>query len=523
MPDPTFETRLAQQLGTYAQGGVRPIDRHAVAEATIATRARRRLAFRLAPVLVGLLLLAALAAGAALVGAQLLDRRPDTETPQQPAVVAPTASADATNAIGNGPCAAMVQLIGTYIVDDATSPLPPGPPERTLGTDDILFSALGQDGQPAVGRMAVTGGTLKLVTPGEGPDRVFPSLIPMDPRARLSISADGRALAIEAGDLGQAGCGDPIVVLADGGRRRPFPSGASRLVGDLAWAPDGSALYAIRRPTLDARGLPYYDADLGRVLKGPGTVLRWDTATGQVTELPPGCGACGRIFVSPDGARLAAESAGVIKVYDAIGGWRDLTTDDGLIGWASDASVVLNGSGQAGPELNRGRTVGLDGTAQTQWDGPCCHDPGDHGLLSPDGTTIASIARDSNWIHPRVTLLDVRDGSTRSIWNSWDVIGCNGWPEGSPGLAGCLTAPRPTPGSPDAMSASARIVAWAPDGSAVLLLDQRSESTAATLQVVPVDASGARAALPISVPDLSGTLGFPNIGPSVVWLPATAP
>lgn len=47
MPDPTFESRLARQLGAYAEGGVRPIDRYAIAEATIAAGARRGLGARL--------------------------------------------------------------------------------------------------------------------------------------------------------------------------------------------------------------------------------------------------------------------------------------------------------------------------------------------------------------------------------------------------------------------------------------------------------------------------------------------
>ena len=48
MPDATFETRLASQLQAYAQGGVRPIDRYAVAEATIAAGTSRGLGARLA-------------------------------------------------------------------------------------------------------------------------------------------------------------------------------------------------------------------------------------------------------------------------------------------------------------------------------------------------------------------------------------------------------------------------------------------------------------------------------------------
>jgi Tol biopolymer transport system component len=47
MPDSTFEARLASQLGAYAQGGVRPIDRYAIAEATIAAGSRGGLGGRL--------------------------------------------------------------------------------------------------------------------------------------------------------------------------------------------------------------------------------------------------------------------------------------------------------------------------------------------------------------------------------------------------------------------------------------------------------------------------------------------
>ena len=78
MPDPTFETRLSDQLRAFAEGGVRPIDRFAIAEATIASgrtvpRWRRRDGAArwndrlLIPLLVGLLL-AALVGGTVLVG-----------------------------------------------------------------------------------------------------------------------------------------------------------------------------------------------------------------------------------------------------------------------------------------------------------------------------------------------------------------------------------------------------------------------------------------------------------------------
>jgi large repetitive protein len=79
MTDAPFETLLTGQLREYAQAGVRPIDRYAIAEATISGgRALNssRLPFRLGRrpfvlVLVGLMVLA-LAASVALVGGRLL-------------------------------------------------------------------------------------------------------------------------------------------------------------------------------------------------------------------------------------------------------------------------------------------------------------------------------------------------------------------------------------------------------------------------------------------------------------------
>lgn len=83
MPDLTFETLLSSQLREYAEAGVRPIDRFAMAGDTIAggrTMPRWRRDWDLTPmgrnrvlvpILVGLLL-AALAGGALLVGSQLV-------------------------------------------------------------------------------------------------------------------------------------------------------------------------------------------------------------------------------------------------------------------------------------------------------------------------------------------------------------------------------------------------------------------------------------------------------------------
>jgi len=308
---------------------------------------------------------------------------------------------------GQEPCPAMFQLLSTWVLDDPSAPIPAGSPQRTLGNDDIVYMSGSQrPGVPgfySLGRVStgVGGPTLR----AHADDQVFPSDPVSDARARIVPSPDGRAMAVEEGDLGAAGCGDPLVLLADGGARRPFPSGAFQFVSDLAWAPDGSALYGVRRPTIAPTGQPYFNRETGEVMRGPGTVLRWDVATGKVTELGGSCGPCGPLFVSPDGTRLAssatATGTGTIYVHEE-GTWRALTTGRGLVGWSDASSIVL---------LD-GRRVGLDGSTLTEWNEPCCHGTGFGGPLSADGTMVAGMTLDKDFIHHSLTILDVRDGTS---------------------------------------------------------------------------------------------------------------
>ena len=522
-PGLAFEARLASAFAAYADRA--PVDVDAVTlTAAVATRAAssrsalvgaRRY---LVPVLLGLLLVA-LAAGVVLVGSRLLDRRPDADTPQQPAIVAPSSAPSAAPVAepsiqptrqpdpserppADQPCPAMVQL---GQVENNTDPIPAV--GRVTGNGDLLVRTMpGAGGGPDIGRYDPSQSPPATVGYIDGVELPFQSAVissSIDPAGRLVASRDGRAVAFEAGDFGQAGCGDPIVVPAGNGYRRPFLGRAFEMVSDLAWAPDGSALYGIRRPTLDALGQPYSD------FVGPATMLRWDTATGEVTELPAGCEDCSKIFVSPDGTHLAAESAGTIKVYDTRGRWRDLVAGYDLAGWADDGSVVVNEDGA-------GRRVTLDGRVAAQWDVPCCHFSF-HGPLSPDGTTVAAVTVDNDVVHRSVTLLDVRDGTSRAIWSAPAVKDCSGLSRNDPG---CQPVPHPTPNTTNGLTGSARIVAWAPDSSAVLLLDMDPDSTAATLRVVPVDGSGARSPVTVEDPALSETLDW---SPSIVWLPATAP
>jgi hypothetical protein len=405
----------------------------------------------------------------------------------------------------------MLQLLQTYIPSEPPLVLADGAPQRTAGSGGILVG--GSDGM--IVRLERRGTSIvRLDTGAEDVEWMYPSLVPLAPESRIVASPDGRAIAIESGDLGQAGCGDPIVVGADRGRFRPFPSDAFELVSTLAWAPDGSALYAVRRPTVDAAGNPYFRADNGTVLPGQGTVLRWDSRTGEVTELGSECGTCESIAVSPDGTKLAAWGNGRLWVHEESG-WRaffDLPFESpaGSIirGWADNDSIVT-------AELHQ---IGMDGTVLAAWPAPCCHGTGYEGVLSPDGTTLAGITMGREFTTWNVTLLDVGDGSTRSIWETQDVPGCTSFKARSSGRAECEAAGQPTPG-PMAISGYARVVAWAPDGSAVLVLDSGTDTTAVRLFIVPLDGGGAGDPAAVDVPDLSATMGFPNVGPAIAWVP----
>jgi hypothetical protein len=334
----------------------------------------------------------------------------------------------------------------------------------------------------------------------------FPGF-PMHGQSRVVASPDGTAVAVEQGDLGSAGCGDPLVMPADGGIRRPFPVGSFELVTDLAWAPDSSALYGVRRPTIDGEGRPFVDEMPDGVGRGPGTVLRWDTISGVVSDLGSPCPDCriDGLFVSPDSERLAANHrdsesfVGSVVVLEPDGTWRTVAQDALVVGWADDGSLVLYEDGI--------EQVTLDGESLGRWEYPCCHGTGYSALLSPDGTTLAGMTLSSDFLSWRVTLLDVRDGTTREVWEA---------PGGSPGRGAGLASIDPAA----SISGNSRVVAWAPDGTAVVVLDQRPDSSEATIRLVRTDGSGATPPVSIAVPDLSMTLGFPNVGPSVAWLAA---
>jgi hypothetical protein len=455
------------------------------------------------------------------VGSGLLESRPSPSqapalvvalTPEPvPASAAPavTPGPFASGEVGVGaPCPAMLQLLQTYVVDAGGD----GSPPRELGNGDLLYTSSAQ-ADLWVERLRREGNRL-VAEDFPGPDNVvFPSLVPPTPTGRIVPSPDGTELAIEAGDLGQAGCGDPIVVHAEGGRTRPFTATAFQLISDLAWAPDGSALYAVRRPTADGAGKPYWDPDIARPIAGPDTVLRWDVATDDVAELATGCGPCRSLVVSPDGQRLAAWGDGQVWVFED-GAWRafatleiNFPTDNPiLLGWVDDSSVVT---------MDR-RIVGVDGTKVAAWPEPCCQGTGYPSVLSPDRTTLAGVTGGSNFDERSVTLLDLRTGETRNIWTTPSYLDCSELFADE--QRACQVTPAPS-ADPMALSGYAFVAAWSPDGTAVLVAQPFLDSTRMRLWVVPTDGSGPGPGLDVQVPDLSGRYGFPNQGSGLAWLP----
>lgn len=201
MPDLTFETQLSRQLCAYADGGVRPVDRFAIAEKTIASgrtmprwRSRRRWALTpasrvLVLVLVGLLL-AALGGGVLVVGSRLLAppppspdslvTLPDLTRPMASPLVAPLADGRVL-VIGNGGEGGD-PTVTAELYDPATGTSTPlGPIGTRRGFVDsavplkdgrVLLLADGEASilDPATGRIAPAG---PMVTPRRGATAVL--------------------------------------------------------------------------------------------------------------------------------------------------------------------------------------------------------------------------------------------------------------------------------------------------------------------------------------------------------------
>ena len=522
-----FERSLEARLQAHADRAARPFDAAALTAGVVAAGGRRRSPARhwwqgatetprstLRVAFVGLLLLVAVAAGSVLVGAALRGPAPITDplvlAPQPTALPSPAQVADtdptpaptptpvisvsspdpslAAAGVGVGPCAAMVQLLDTWAIYEPDPPVHLGP---ARSRDDGYIVMASTNGSLA-GFDGLSGAPKPQAQGSEGriEDIAGYTGAPIARGGRFVPAPDGQAMAIEEGDLGVAGCGEPLVRFARGGLLRPFAARAFQAITDLAWAPDASALYGILRPTIDAAGKPLV-IDPGDVDGFPGTVLRWDVKTRAVTDLGTPCPTCRLrdLVISPDGSHLVVNTADHgAAVRDPDGTWREIGELGGFIGWTPDGLLVIDG-------YDHIDTVDLEGRVVTTSGGICCHGNGYGGLLSPDGTTVVGSTLSSDFKARDVVLVDLSDGSQRTIAKMPNPNGA--------GLK-CPCSPGTAPVVP-----YGRIVAWAPDGRSLLILDEGQDPSAAKLWSLPL--GSLVASQPIEVPW--------NQPPMFAWLP----
>jgi hypothetical protein len=527
---PDFERSLETRLRAHADRASRPFDAVALTAAAVGGRRRSGVAWwrratdtrgsTLRLGFVALLLATAATAGAILVGAALHGPAPipdplvvvppptssPTATPTPPPVAVIEPSPDVTPVptpmpvlpvqpgpaltaagVGVGPCVSMVRLLERWGMTDTGDPLVPSPAPTH---DDGYIVMVAQEGSLKV----FDGSTGAPADPITDADGAIPGIagyegLPIAQGGEFVPTRDGRTIAVEEGDLGSAGCGDPFIRIAGEGILRPFPVRAYQTVSDLAWAPDGSALYAILRPTIDVAGQPLVLRP--EDVEGfPGTVLRWDATTRAVTDLGTPCPTCrlNDLTVSPDGARVVVNTADAgAAVREPDGSWRTIGEVPKIIGWTPGGLMVVDG-------YDHIDTVDLDGKVVTTSGRICCHGNGYGGLLSPDGTLVVGSTLSSDFRARDIVIVDVRDGSQRMVAKM---------PSKDPNF--------PCPCQPETATKVPRgdIVAWAPDGRSLLLIDQGRDPSAATMWSLPLDTLVA--SKPIDVPW--------NQPPMVAWLP----
>jgi len=409
MPDVTFENELAGLVREYAQGGVRPIDRFAIAEATILhgrPMPRWRRGFSpvdgrrvLRPLLVGLLLAALV--GGALVGSRLL-------RPPQP--------------------------LRTYVGEFVSAPdlsIPVSYPKLAVLADGRVL-VIGHDGVDGMG----SGSTALIYDPATGVSEATGELLSsatLDVDAAVSLH-DGRVLVI----------GSALPQVFDPTTRRFVPTGpmlTPRRQPGVAVLPDGRVLITGGTPVgADA-------ATSSAELFDPAS-MTFSATAGMTATRAGGAMAVlgdGRVFVAPGASRYTVEvydpgtgtfsDAGQLSAYgfdDAIAlpdgrvvilggfslgdhGFADVwdpasptvRVQRDLPGWVTGASL-----------LDDGRVL-LVGGRQGNWSG--IYDP------TTQATTLISPTR--AW---KPSLLRLADGRVLLIGGDAGGNSCCSWPAGVP-------------------------------------------------------------------------------------------
>lgn len=519
---PTFESRLEAALAVYVEGAPTAVEPSAMTRSAATAAGSTGVRVRplvsswtssrwLALVVVGLLAVA-LAATVLMAGSRLpipdflaavvpspsATPRPAASATAGPETPAPVATVDepslaplpgdASVGVGVGPCAPLVQFLSVYRQWEQVPPVVPGPAGEPVNGPILVADTLGA----TIALEMTDDGTLTRIEPGDLPPPDGPAYYTGFPIARggqIVPSPDGRAIAIEQGDLEVAGCSEPVVKFAHGGMVRTFGARAFQAIRDVVWAPDGAALYGILRPTIGADGQPLV-ADVGVPPADPGTVVRWDAESHEVRDLGSPCGTCGlrQLAVSPDGRDLVIWTSQGTFVGGLDGTWRAIGDVPSGIGWTPDGVLVVDG-------YDRIDTVTLDGSVVTTSGRICCHGNGYGGILSPDGRTVVGSTLRGDFKGRDIVTVDTATGEQRTI-----AAQMESWAGTSSGAARTI----PT----------ARIMAWSPDGRWLLLWSHEQDSPTAELRVWAVDGSTLGPAMTLQVdPD-------PNLPAEAVWLPS---
>jgi hypothetical protein len=224
--------------------------------------------------------------------------------------------------------------------------------------------------EPTNGPVIILGGTTTSDPNLVDPFAVSPTLQPVADwqLASYSVNAwnpslDGTVVAVE---LGEGECANDVFVMrTDGtGLRRPFAA-TDRGAFAPAWSPDGSRLALVTAPWSPG----------GAPANTPSSLLLWDPATGDVTDLGRPCDQCspvgqqdghGAMAWSPDSTGLAVDytdlACGIelpapdaatdcrgIAVVTRDGTWDPVRIDPAglysLVGWLDDETLLADGGG----------------------------------------------------------------------------------------------------------------------------------------------------------------------------------
>ena len=392
MSDPTFETRLSDQLRAYAEGGVRQIDRYVIAEEMIAAgrpsaSLRRQFGTFDKPSMTALrwlvvaLLLAVTVLAAAVAAGALIRRDPVPQPGTANGWVA-----YAQHSLQGNPDARNTPM-DIYLIREGAVP------RRIAGSDDGLTRAVCPTFSPDGTRLAYAESTGR--TDGGSGSYVWANRavvvveldatgLPAGDAVRIPVSPDGsdacpawsfdgrtlafltgesRNLAIARADgsteptpigtdmtlqsnvfawsprgdfIARAGPSDIWLVAVDGGQARQIATGDDSFPGELAWSPDGSRIAYQSRGPIDSVRVVELDGTIEELGSGFGPAWSPDGRRIAFTRTIAGTDDATEIVVmDPDGADPH------VIVLESLGGGVATSSITTRVVWSPDGMRLL--------------------------------------------------------------------------------------------------------------------------------------------------------------------------------------